>query len=1208
MTSLASDNFQLEDLLAFYPPSNTPEIQTIFTSKKEFNELKATPDEPVPKKGEYYKHQKLVQRFMRAVDRLLILHEAGTGKTCTMVSVGEFYEMMSRTLMGMKNSLLRQGFPIKKVYVLVRNDILRDEFINQLVCTCSVDKYETDYVKQARDERGRMFRIKKEIGRFYEVLTFREFSNQISRLIKEGFDERGRNVYSVETILTDEQIRKNYSNCLFFADEIHNLRNVEGDVGKMKDSDKESSIINYASLWKVFHTANNLKIMLATATPMINDPADLVPTLNLLLPKEKQVKDGTDFAQWPLDKFEKLVRGMVSFVRVLDTGIDVEYVGQKVEGGTLIVAGEEVESNFVIEASMMSEFQSQAYIEAERVGDSKEKGLDLKSAEESKIIPKSGGIRKPARHASNFVFPRDLKKQDPFEELGIYGKEGFDKYVEFTNNKYRFKRDFSKFIENEDNFATMSGKFLNIIQLCEQEEGNCFCYTDDFAVASGSVLLGLCFEKYGYSKYDSNAPVFQILGQKNVGGSSYCSKDLDESIERKITVKPSKRYALITSDTDRELTRKILTLFNSRENVNGEYIKVIIASRKAREGLNLANVQNIHLVNPAWNQSNMYQALYRAIRATSHVEIIKLKKKEAIERGEDPENVRVRVKIYQHCSILSSEEEIQELSLEKLGKEDVSVELQMYQWSEMKDRNNSVVFRMLKQCALDCQINKERNQRINEDGSQADEDGSQACNYMNCDYECVDPEPTEIDFTTYDVYYKDELVDKIKVKLQELFDVKNTYTVKEIFSYIQEYPAKFVVQGLAEMIKDKTPFKNRYGYTSFLGENGDLFFLISEMNTYSTENIQTLYENDMNSVSKNEYNENLYGVGKKDFDETTRKLRGPIDENKVKKILERAQVLSSAQGSRAQQGSRGQIANPLLEIQDVNVLITLIEYLYTKQEKFGQSLTDNEKALIRKYENLIYVLQEPLSLLEATKESLSAPTQPKRGRKKILDAPVKITKLKKDINLNEIEYGDQEVIIHTLDLLKVDKADYNTTTKFEKGDTNIRILKSDESGWRDVTDTEKIAYNQLIQYQNKNEKEKFQENEIYGTILQDDKFRIIDKQRKGKKAKKSKKGSQLNGTKCENGFEFWELTNIIFRLGVTPESLGIEIDASKIPEDEETLKAYLKKEKDYKLEGMTLEEMKEAAKWVSNGYTKVSLCQELRKIFEQQELLYKLKN
>ena len=1168
------DYFQLEDLLAYYPPHDTPDIQTIFTSKKEFNELKSVPNEPPPKKGEYYKHQKLIQRFMRAVDKLLIIHEAGTGKTCTMLSVSEFYEIMSRTLEGMSDSLLRQGFPIKKTYIIVRNDILKDEFINQLVCTCTIGKYETSYVKEARDERSRMTRIKKEIGRWYEVLTFREFSNRINQRIKEGVDARGKNIYRIESKLSDEEIKLEFSNCLFFADEIHNLRNVEGDFGEISDEDKESSMLNYISLSTVFHTANNIKIILASATPMINKPSDLVPILNLLLPKDKQVADGTDFAKWKLNDFEKLVRGMVSFVRILDTGIDLEYQGEPVAESYVTVAGKSIQATSVIDATMMSPFQSRGYLDAEV--------KESRSGE--------GGIRKASRHAANFVFPKDIEMKygnPTFDEnaIGLYGTEGFDKYVIDDNGNYRFKAEFQKLIqpfmvniEGQQQLYThlidFSSKFLDVIQLCEKNPGNCFCYTDDFATASGAILLGLCFEIFGYKKYTPTSAAFETTGIRT--STTLCSKDDVDEI-RKIKIKPEKRYVVLTSEADRETVRNILTLYNSKENMNGEYIKVFIASKKAREGLNLSNVQNIHLICPAWNYSNMYQAIFRAIRATSHIGLLNYLKEKAIIEKKNPNDVRVSVRIYQHCSVLSDEPEIQELS-EEIGKPNISVELQMYQLSEEKDRNNAVVMRMLKQCALDCQINQDRNQRT------TDEDGSQTCNYDKCRYKCVDPPPIDTDFTTYDVYYKDELVEKIKIKLIELFEKKNTYMASEIFDNINEFPPKFVLQGLAEMIKDKVPFMNRYGYTSFLAENGNQFFLVSELNAYSTEAVETLYDMNVNTIGKTEYNENLYAVGRKDFDETIKALRKPIDDKKVEQILSSENLLED------------------IEKIDTNILITLIENLLLK-ERNKESLTEQETKAISKYRNLIYSLNEPLSLIQESQEKRSEPTKPKRGRRPNLNKPAKITNLKKDLVVEDIEFGEP-VMVHILDLLRGDKTGYKTTTKFVKGDANIRILKESEGKWRDTTEIEKLAYNKLIQFNLSQEtKRLFGEKDIYGTVLQDDVFRIIDKTKENAKAKKNRHYI-LKGRECVD-LRFQELTDILYRLKLSPENFGIT--TKTYPKERDKIQKYLQKEKEYSnMDNMSMEQLQEAAKWASTGLIKDGLCEIIQEYFEQERLLYRL--
>ena len=1194
--STTKDYFQLEDLLAFYPPSDTPKIQTLFTAKKEFSELASPANEPPPKKGEYYNHQKLIQRFMRAIDRLLILHEPGTGKTCTMISVGEFYEMISHTLEGMTNSLLRQSFPIRKTYVLIRNPLLKDEFYNQLVCVCTKSgKYlDSKWIKEAKDEKSRAIRVRKEVGKWYKVMGYRDFANKIFTT-KEEFDARGKKITTFVPKITDDKLKKKFSNCLFFADEIHNLRNVEGDFSDLGEEDKESNLMNYTALWKVFHTAQNIKIMLATATPMINRPADLVPILNLLLPENKQVADGTDFSKMSLNKFEKIVRGMISFVRVLDNGVDIVYEGDPIEGAVLKVAGEEVEATTVLQASTMSDFQSRGYLDAE-----------LKEETDAR----ASGIRKPARHASNFVFPRKIttvEGEPTFNEdqIGVYGTEGFKEYTEeVKKGVYRFKKNFSELVKrkqvqveeeidgetviSEKNMSilpTFSQKFDDIIQLCEQNEGSCFCYTDDFALASGAVLLGLCFEVYGYKRFNTDSPAFEVISSTKTS-SGFCGKDT-ENVKRRVRLEPAKRYAILSSDVEQETIRNILSLFNSKENMNGEYIKVIIASRKAREGLNLANVQNVHLVNPSWNQANMFQAIFRAIRATSHVELLAAKREEALKEGKDPNSVRVKVKIYQHCSVISDSEDVLELA-RKLGDENISVELQMYQLSETKDRNNAVVMRMLKQCALDCQIHKPRNQR------DTDVEGSAICNYTTCDYECVNPPPEETDFTTYDVYYKDELVEKIKMKLVELFEKKNNYTSSEILDAIQEFPPKFVIQGLSEMIKDKIPFINRYGYTSFLNENGNKFFLMNELNTYSTESVEDLYETGMNTVGQTEYNENLYGVGRKDFIDTTRIVRYPIDAPKALELLNSPNLIKDLEK---------------FNISDINIIVLLIEEILLKQMK-KQVLTEPQKKALQKYRNLIFSTNEPTSLLVETVEARAVPSAPKRGRKPKTDAPVKIKKLKDDIDIDDIDFGDEKVIVHMIYLLKTDSARYTVTSNFLKANTIIRILKESEGVWRTTSDIEKIAYNKLIQASIRKEFEnRFGSSPIYGTILQDNQFRIVDRIKEDTTKSSKNAHHKITGRECTEGRTFQLLTDMLKVLDLNPEDFELEINPSKYGKTKESMQKFLVTSNKYKTAKMTMEELIHASKWASvEGIGKEELCTYIRRYLDENGLLYKLVN
>lgn len=72
----------LNDLLVQYPSIKENNFQTLISAKKEFNELTSGINEPKPAKGEPYEHQLLFKRYMSHYNDMLILDQAGTGKTC----------------------------------------------------------------------------------------------------------------------------------------------------------------------------------------------------------------------------------------------------------------------------------------------------------------------------------------------------------------------------------------------------------------------------------------------------------------------------------------------------------------------------------------------------------------------------------------------------------------------------------------------------------------------------------------------------------------------------------------------------------------------------------------------------------------------------------------------------------------------------------------------------------------------------------------------------------------------------------------------------------------------------------------------------------------------------------------------------------------------------------------------------------------------
>ena len=243
---------------------------------------------------------------------------------------------------------------------------------------------------------------------------------------------------------------------------------------------------------------------------------------------------------------------------------------------------------------------------------------------------------------------------------------------------------------------------------------SCFVYCS-FVVGSGLILFAKLLELFGYEK--SNG------------------KETTEA----------KRYILLTHKTTTEhQMQELKNRFNRKDNMNGEYIQVILGSKVIGEGFSFKNVQQVHVLTPHWNFSETDQAIARVFRAFSHEDLLK-----------KYENIIVAV--YLHVSI------------PKNRKQNESVDIIMYKKSEEKDLIIKKIERLLKEAAFDCALNYERN-------SSYTNDYSRECEYMKCPYTCegvpdrlLKNKVKNLDLITFNLYYDQEIVTELIKIISKLF-------------------------------------------------------------------------------------------------------------------------------------------------------------------------------------------------------------------------------------------------------------------------------------------------------------------------------------------------------------------------------------------------------------------------------------------------------
>ncbi len=655
------------------------------------------------KPGEATKHQIVIRRLLSGYtqfDALLLVHEMGTGKTCSAIQAIEqnliesnngLFLRAVQTTEGIddfnfnKNCNNNYGPGLDGAVILTRGKTLMNNFMDELVNRCS-----TNYSNGNRNEISKT--SKKIFSKFYSFYTFEIFAKTVKKM-------------------RSSEIVKKFNNKIIVIDEAHNLRLSDVKVNYEK-------IDVYGEVHRFIHLLTNKKVLLLTGTPMKDGPQEIASLMNLILPLTQQMPTNKNFLKeyFPsteapketyelgdeeeflksggeemknIKKFKAQVYGCVSFLKAMDSKVLKVMVGERM--GSL--------KHYKVVPEYMSTFQSKAYVSA-YLQDKRERGIYNNS-----------------RQASRFVFPD-----------GTYGAEGFQNYIIEKRGRggkiFRLSPSLRKEIEKRSSFKSVhtltdeqkeflylqnineySAEYAYIIKsiLNATRNGELSIVYNDSVRGSGLIVLTLLLELFGFTRNNG-------------------------------TAKMKKSYGIFSNETTsvREI-RALQKIFNSDENMNGNIMPVIFGSRVIAEGLTFKNVIHEHVV-PHWNGSETEQVIARGWRLGSHEALIK-KWEQNGQVGKKPQ-----LNVYRHVvipsSLLSSDLSLNNAviasSFSRENKEIKSIDLIMYEVSEKKDIAISKVLRCLKEVAIDCQLFKKRNEK------DSSFDYKRECEYEKCLYVCDD--------------------------------------------------------------------------------------------------------------------------------------------------------------------------------------------------------------------------------------------------------------------------------------------------------------------------------------------------------------------------------------------------------------------------------------------------------------------------------------
>jgi hypothetical protein len=811
-----------------YPDLDNKDFYQKIYKKKEFYDTKPPPH-PDPDDHSKETLAKLfsrdgdfklssAQRFVRnfiseetPYNSIFLWWGTGVGKTCAAISIAErFHERVELT-----------G---KKILMIVGPNI-RGEFIKTIfnfekeaskkysrqVVQCTGRTYQIGVEGKYMSEKMKEKRITKMIKDIYEIIGTDKLRNMIIR--ETGWFGKKEKMSE----LVKEKIKELFSDRVIVIDEVHNRVSTEG---------KDQSIPSI--LKSIICHAENVHLVLLSATPMVNAPEDIMFPINLMRLNDRrpQVKKKDifnsegHFLKNGRELLGEASKGYFSYVRggepprfpyeLTPSEAQVPNPVYSIEGDKIPPEKKMVSTKVIF--CKMSDYQYRTY-----------KAVVNKEKE-----GKTGGLLTGALQSGNIVFPYHTGGYGVYGSAGIGNKSDEDFALIKTkdrrgNDVYQYNH-FSEGFLLEHKVKKYSTKFYEIFQKIIKSKGISFVYSQ--FLSAGVTTLALMLEENGFipalitgketemlRSKTKKPPICYMCGQIKHGKTDH--------------VWSPAKYVLLTgsqqlnAETD---IPKISGYINREENMYGKLVKVLLGSEVSGEGIDFKRIRQVHIVEPWYNQARIDQVKGRAIRNGSHLDL--------------PPEER-NVEIFKYC-IVPNKRKTEDEKIETVDERD-------YRYAEDKDRKIKAAEHVLKMYAVDCLFEKNNNLRTvrrlvkleNSRGQiinyeTGDKPYSRECDYMEkCVYECkgkIDTdEKIEIDKSTYGPKFAQTDVEKSRELIQNLFREHFTVDVSKIFDYIQKKDPNidriYIYLALESLMNPEGEYsiQDRYGREGYIIERDDLF-------------------------------------------------------------------------------------------------------------------------------------------------------------------------------------------------------------------------------------------------------------------------------------------------------------------------------------------------------------------------------------------------
>jgi len=478
----------------------------------------------VPKQNEILRYQQaLTLEYVVKNPRckgLLVDHALGTGKSIDAISIAE--------------KLVRKGFQI----ILLSSKSLQENFKDDII------KYKKLNGKSEAEAQEEMLR---------DYVFISTKNSATLRRLMETQSEAAESPFGEDEAVVENTLE----NKLLIVEEAHNLFN--GIINGAKSD---------VGIYKIIMKSKNVKVLFLTGSPIMNDPAELMPCFNMLTRTELFGKSYRDFYKYFVDsknhtiknrqKFQNRIVGLVSHYKLpKDPKLFAKKLPTQVH--RIPMSPEQFNAYSAARDKEIEETVRRMGKPAARVGMSKPKGL-------------STTYRIRSRQISNVFYPdeaiRKVKTPYGYKEERILGKLELRDLKKYMPKMEHIMKQIN---DNPKKLVVIYSQFLD----------------------AGILAAAKALRQRGYHAIKNPLD----FAKKGPG------------------------YGLIYGAVEPEDRNMIIKMFGASDNKHAQHMHVLFITKTGAEGINIFNARMLFLMEPYWNPTLMNQLEGRIRRAGGHKDL-----------------------------------------------------------------------------------------------------------------------------------------------------------------------------------------------------------------------------------------------------------------------------------------------------------------------------------------------------------------------------------------------------------------------------------------------------------------------------------------------------------------------------------------------------------------------------------------------------------